>query len=593
MARDGYLNVSPTLSLPAEAVTGTFAILGKRGGGKSNAAVVMAEEMSDVGYQWVAIDPKGDWWGIRSSADGKGEGISAPVFGGRHGDLPLEATAGALIANLIVERNLTAVIDVSLFSTAEQRRFVTDFAHALFRAAADDPAPRHLFLEEAEEFLPQQVTNGTRPMVNAYSKIAKQGRTSGLGVTLVTQRSASLNKDALSQTDTLIAFRSPSPHDQAPINAWAKYHVEAPDLAATLAELAAGESWVLSPGFLGSIQRITWNRRRTFDSGATPVVGKRLTPPARLAEVDLAAIKELMAETVERAKADDPKLLRKEITGLRAELTKVSRDYDELLAKPAPEPTVQFLVPADIIDTIVETDEIMGRLVDAFAIGVNGLQSQLEEIVTTYDERRILLGDQLAKVPAGPIEGATPARQTARPATPERPQVSFPADPPARQTAQPEGEVKLDKAMRAFLSVLATYRDGISTRRMAHLAGYTPGKSTVRSALGALRTAGYVAPGDPVFATPAGLAALGPVEPLPSGTELVAHWLAKLDKAQGTMFTAFINAWPEPLDRETLAEVTGYDASKSTFRSALGRLRALEVVDDWKASDDLMAAIHA
>lgn len=84
--------------LPIEAVTQTFAILGLRGSGKSNAAKKLAEEMYDAGAQWVAIDPKGDWHGLRSSADGKRPGLSIPVFGGLHGDMPLAATAGAVMA---------------------------------------------------------------------------------------------------------------------------------------------------------------------------------------------------------------------------------------------------------------------------------------------------------------------------------------------------------------------------------------------------------------------------------------------------------------------------------------------------------------
>jgi Helicase HerA, central domain len=54
---------SDDLGLPLDAVTETFAILAVRGAGKYNAAVVMAEEMYRAGLPWVAIDPKGDWWG--------------------------------------------------------------------------------------------------------------------------------------------------------------------------------------------------------------------------------------------------------------------------------------------------------------------------------------------------------------------------------------------------------------------------------------------------------------------------------------------------------------------------------------------------
>src|SRR3954447_21040619 len=110
------LHISPDLALPLDAVTETFGILAKKGAGKSNAAVVMAEEMYDAGVPWVAVDPKGDWWGLRSSGDGKGPGLPIVVFGGRHGDVPLEPTAGNLIADLVLAERLTCVLDVSEFS---------------------------------------------------------------------------------------------------------------------------------------------------------------------------------------------------------------------------------------------------------------------------------------------------------------------------------------------------------------------------------------------------------------------------------------------------------------------------------------------
>src|ERR1700753_1209038 len=101
------LDVAPGLKLPADAVTQSFALLAIRRAGKSNAAAVKAEQMHKAGLPWVAIDPKGDWWGLRSSADGTGDGLPIPIFGGLHGDMPLLPEAGKLIAELIVEQNLT------------------------------------------------------------------------------------------------------------------------------------------------------------------------------------------------------------------------------------------------------------------------------------------------------------------------------------------------------------------------------------------------------------------------------------------------------------------------------------------------------
>jgi hypothetical protein len=191
----------------------------------------MAEQMHDAGLPWVAIDPKGDWWGIRSSGDGKGPGLPVLVLGGQHGDVPLEPTAGRLVADLIVEQRLTAVVDVSLMSKADMRRFLADFAERLYQRNTE---PLHVFAEEAHEYIPQRVTAGDARMVGAWEKLVKWGRTHGLGVTLITQRSASLNKDVLTQVETLIALRTTGPQDQAAVRPWVDEHDSG---AAMMAEL--------------------------------------------------------------------------------------------------------------------------------------------------------------------------------------------------------------------------------------------------------------------------------------------------------------------------------------------------------------------
>lgn len=84
------------LLLPPEAVTETFAILANRGSGKSVTAQRLVEQLHHVGLPVVVVDVKGDWWGIRSSADGAGPGLPFVIFGGDHGDVPLEPTAGEL-----------------------------------------------------------------------------------------------------------------------------------------------------------------------------------------------------------------------------------------------------------------------------------------------------------------------------------------------------------------------------------------------------------------------------------------------------------------------------------------------------------------
>ena len=69
-----------------------MAFLGRTGSGKTFAVTKLVEEMLDARAQVIVLDPVGVWWGLRLLADGKSPGIPITIFGGLHGDVPLEST---------------------------------------------------------------------------------------------------------------------------------------------------------------------------------------------------------------------------------------------------------------------------------------------------------------------------------------------------------------------------------------------------------------------------------------------------------------------------------------------------------------------
>lgn len=141
------VQLGPGLGLPLEAVTETFAILAKRGAGKTSTAVVLTEELIGAGQQVVVIDPVGVWFGLRSNADGTGPGLPVVIVGGDHADLPLEETAGRALARLLVSQRASAVLDLSHLSKSAARRLVADFLEELYRVNRD---PMHLVVDEAD-----------------------------------------------------------------------------------------------------------------------------------------------------------------------------------------------------------------------------------------------------------------------------------------------------------------------------------------------------------------------------------------------------------------------------------------------------------
>ena len=308
------MHLSEQLNLPSEAVTQTFALLARRGAGKTHTASVMAEEMLAAGHAIVWLDPIGVAWGLRSH-------FPVAIFGGEHADVPLQPTAGKLVADFLVEKRLPVILDLSGFGENEMRRFVGEFCQRFYEK---NRHPVHVFIDEADEFAPQSGSGGEiAKCLGAMQNLVRRGRARGIGVTLITQRSAVLNKSVLTQTECLIAMQTTAPHDLKAIEDWVKYHgtpAECKAIIDELPKLQQGEAWVYSPGWLKLLKRVKFRKRKSFDSSRTPQPGEKLKAPSSLADVDLPSLTKEMQSTIDRAKADDPKELRRQIAELKKQL---------------------------------------------------------------------------------------------------------------------------------------------------------------------------------------------------------------------------------------------------------------------------------
>lgn len=535
------------LKLPLALVTQTLAILAIKGAGKSYTSSVIAEEMLDAGQQIVAIDPTGAWWGLRSSADGKKPGYPVVVFGGDHGDVPLEEGSGEALAAAIVENRFSAIIDISNFRKGQARRFVTDLLETLYRL---NRQAMHLFIDEADDICPQRVGPEEARMVGAAEDIVKRGRKKGIGCTLITQRPAALNKDVLTQCEVLIALRMNHPLDIKAIREWV--NVQAADMEKaklmieSLPSQENGSAWFWSPGWGRFFEHVKVRARRTFDSGKTPEPGKVAVKPKVMAKVDIQRLGQQIAETVQRTKDNDPKALQRQVVDLKAKLAAAER---------APKPTQaprEKIVPAVKDKQIERLEKIGGKLV---SLG--------QAIITAVKEsnRRPI---QISAAPA--------ARYT----VPPTPRISV-----RTPTSTTEPGERLQLAERKILTALAQYPAGRSKVQAAVLTGYAVAGGGFCNALGALRSKGFVEGRENLIATESGLIALGSWTPLPSGEELLNYWKARLPKCERALIEQLAAVFPDRLTKERLGELAGYEPKGGGFANALGRLRTLELVEGY------------
>lgn len=530
-------------------------------------ASVMAEEMGAAGYRFVVLDPIGVWWGLRSSADGKHGGLPVVIFGGDHGDVPLEATAGTLLADIVVDEGLSVVLDLSAFRKAEQARFVADFAERLYRRNRD---PLHLFVDEADAFCPQRPMPGEQRMLGAMEDLVRRGRARGVGVTLVTQRSAAINKAVLSQCEVLVALRTTHPRDRDAIDEWIKVHGEPErrdELMSSLAGLPIGTAWVWSAGWLDVFQRIKVRRRTTFDSSATPKVGEKRPTPKRLASVDLAAIHDRIQATIERAKAEDPRALRAEVAELRRQLER---------AKAVPEVReVRVEVPAfangEAAHLARTLDELSGVAMKIYTASEH-LERALARVGQTLpvDQATDLLGALRESIVEA--ERRPRHRRSLDGRRGSLPAVS--ATQPPDQA--PEGDTSLKAGARRMLEVLGRHHPVRVTRsQLGTLSGFAPRGGTFSTYLSTLKRFGYVDELEGLVGiTDAGFDRLGFRPAAPESTEeIVEMWRGALKAGARAMLDELVAAHPEGLTRAELGDTAGFAPAGGTFGTYLSILR--------------------
>lgn len=272
------------LKLPLDAVNKTFAIMGIRRAGKTTTAKVLAEEMCIAQLPWIALDPVGVWWGLRSNTDGSPSKLPVVVFGGKHGDLPLDRTQGRQIARAIIAGNVCAVIDMSGESKTFWRTFLVDFCLELMELEPEQDW--HVFIEEAPEFCPQRgMTDLTKRTTEAVERLVRLGGNRGYGATIITQRPARVNKDVLSQCENLFVMRTTGTHDRKALEEWLEAQ-DRPDFKFKgLGALKSGQAYFWSPQWLEIFEKLDVRPSTTYHPGRTRSAGRQAGKTIELGDV--------------------------------------------------------------------------------------------------------------------------------------------------------------------------------------------------------------------------------------------------------------------------------------------------------------------
>lgn len=280
------LGIDDQLVLSAPSMlTETVGILARKGAGKTYLAMVMAEEFlaSRHNMPVVVLDPMGAWWGLGTTSDGSPAPKHVVVFGGEHGHFPLKHTSGKKMARLVIDlRPLSMVFDLSKMEIPEQHEFGADFATELYQKNRD---PMHLFIDEADVFVPQKLDKGDAHhgrSLNIMSTLVLRGRLRGIGETMITQRPARINKDVLTQVGAVFFMRMNAPHDQDAARRWMdsnnlpKSAIEA--CVKDLPGFGRGSAYFILGGESSRFCKFNVRLKATYDSSSTPDIKKPRKP---------------------------------------------------------------------------------------------------------------------------------------------------------------------------------------------------------------------------------------------------------------------------------------------------------------------------
>lgn len=553
------IHLARDLSLPDDVVTKKLAMLGTTGSGKSYAATKLAEELFGIAAQVVAVDPVGIWYGLRLSASGKSPGLPFTIFGGLHGDVPIDPTKGALIADVICDRNISAVIDVSqLDSDTDALRFVRDFGTRLFERRKAKPKAMHIFVEECQEFLPENPQSQYERMcLHTWKRICKIGRNFGIGVSLISQRPQEVNKKALNLTECMFAFQMQGPHERKAVRAWIEDIGGDGKIVDQLPKLEVGHAHVWSPRWLKISREVAIGKKHTFDASSTPELGEAKAAEVKpLSAKDLEALRTEMAEVIQREEENDPAALKQKVATLERELVRQSHPISVIGKADKPFDPAKLKEQYDLgfqqgsKATKVSLYQKIKSLESSVERYKSQLLKQLEHMTKVCEQFEIKPIDIEAVV-----HGAVDIPFT----VPPRPVAMRPT--PVRATAPPTlGPGGVSKGEMDIL------------QRLVQLGGATPAqisvlvqlkRSTRNKYLQMLGSRGFVyRDGDKYVATEQGSAAAGDIPELPVGHDLFQYWLTQVSAGEASILREAYEQGPEEAtDRVALGEAANLQRS--------------------------------
>ena len=268
------IRIARTLTLPKTFVTDVDFLSGIRGSGKSYCAGVIEEKMLKANWPFIIIDPLGIHYAVREKYD------NVVIIGGEHSDVE---NIGRAIDQCLLN-GVNFVFDLSGYDIDRQQVLCAIVCEC---SKEYKPGPLKVFIEECDIFIPQR--GGLKRCKDAIKWLVRKERMNGIGMTLICQRFASVDKEVVTQVENYFIFKTFFSADIKGI----KEIIRLKNIDMIM-DSKAGHCWLQSP--YGN-QEVVISKRMCKHLGNTPVLGEE-DDGIEIMELD-SEIRELLFEKEE------------------------------------------------------------------------------------------------------------------------------------------------------------------------------------------------------------------------------------------------------------------------------------------------------
>lgn len=563
---------------PAKVLEQHIAVVGKTGSGKTVTAKGIVEHLMDQGERVCIIDPVSAWWGLRSSAAGKGDGYPVVIFGGKRADIPIGGSHGAAVADTVASSKTSTIIDLKLLSVKDRTQFFTDFA---VRIMQSNETVLHMVIDEAHLFAPKGRVNSNKAgeMLSETNNLVTGGRGLGLRFVLITQRPAKLHNDCLGSCETLVAMRVTLPADRDAVESWVKGCAtleEGAEVLSSLPRLPTGEGWIWSPE-ANILKRTQFPMIKTFDS-SNPKNLYRAN--VKLSAINIPELRAKLEEAAGDIINDDPvqlkRLLQKAQQELRARPSTPS-------PAPAAKPVDPFTLPQvkaaiaqagkdaratavlEFSDAIAAIDRIAGEVKTAQSVSA----SIRKEAARTQPPA-------LERKPAARVESDVPVKKAPQRETGLTVRVFKPGPGSSAVTTMSVSTGSAPGGAVRRMMVAMAQRPGLNKKQLGVRASIASSGGSFRTHLSTMRKEHWLDETDGFRLNELGLQTLGGFDTLPEGGDLLEHWAAELGGGSAKILRALSHSIT--MTKEDLGNATDIQHTGGSFRTYLSKLKTLELI---------------